>query len=72
MAILIHIWGHPSGGVSEWLKEAVLKTVDLRVRGFESHPHRQNRIPELALSFIFAIHESDIHDAYPESSVCIP
>ena len=34
------------GGVTEWSNVAVLKTVDpYRIRGFESHPHRQfNRI----------------------------
>ena len=30
------------GGVTEWSNVAVLKTVDpYRIRGFESHPHRQ-------------------------------
>ena len=33
------------GKVSEWLKEAVLKTVEpLKLRGFESHPFRQRQL----------------------------
>ena len=60
----IHNWGHPNGGVSEWSKEAVLKTVDLRVRGFESHPHRQNRVPGNALPLTFALPEAEKHAVY--------
>gem|GEM_PF-2156857 len=35
-------WGSDfSGGMAEWSKAAVLKTVDRKVRGFESYSLRQ-------------------------------
>jgi hypothetical protein len=34
------------GGMAEWLKAAVLKTVERKFRGFESYSLRQNKYLE--------------------------
>ena len=36
------------GGMAEWLKAAVLKTVERKFRGFESYSLRQKSIGEVA------------------------
>lgn len=35
--------GRARGGMAEWLKAAVLKTVERKLRGFESYSLRQQR-----------------------------